>query len=110
MAGPWINNDVQRLEVRLGRLPGAGPKLDLSVFLVAPGLLAIWTALRVIFPIPLLKSGVSETIILCSILGVLSFVFQLGTGTDTSLPGFPFQVKRRQTAAIDTTAAFGEEG
>ncbi len=77
MAGPWINNEVQRLVVSLGRSPGPGPKLDISVFLAAPALLAVWVVLRTVFPLPLLNSALSETTIFCAILGVLAFVFQL---------------------------------
>ena len=51
--------------------------MDLSAFLAAPALLALWGVLRAVFPLPLLNSGLSETTIFCVILGALAFVFQM---------------------------------
>ena len=80
--GPWINNDVQKITVSLGRDPTAGPKLDVAIFFAGPILLVALTAFSYFLPIHeyhrtlTRDSDLRNVLLWLGMLGPLCFILQ----------------------------------
>jgi membrane protease YdiL (CAAX protease family) len=80
--GPWINNEIQKITVSLGRDPSAGPKLDMTIFLAGPILLIALATIIFFLPIhefhrTLTKDpDVRNALLWLSMLGPFCFILQ----------------------------------